>query len=149
MQNPRKLLIGTWKSDKLRTLETCHRYHRLTGAKKRKFGSLFGRLVLRYTRNRLYHSLRGTEWRAKYDVIAQDSESIVLRVHSDDLWKKAEPIMADIVKELAAPRLLHIHFRRRDGRQYYWIGCGSFCEWFRRQGHPTLRLQARRARARA
>ena len=111
----------------------CHRYHTLTGAKKRTFASLFGRLVLRYTRNHLYCSLRGTEWSAKYEVIAQDSESIVLRIHSDDLWRRAEPLMADILKQMAEPRLEHIHFRHRNGRQYYWVGCGSFCEWFQRQ----------------
>jgi hypothetical protein len=141
MQNLHKLLIGSWKSDKRLTLENCHRYHRLTGAKKRKFGSIFGRLVLRYTPSRVHHLLRGLEWTAKYDVLAVDSESIVVRIHSDDLWKKASPITADIVKEMAEPRFQHIHFRRRNGRQYYWIGCGILCEWFRRldthQGNST------------
>src|SRR5215831_3291473 len=107
MKEPRKLLIGTWKSDKRMTLEDCHRYHRLSGARKRAFGSLFGRLVLRYTPGRIRHSLRGTEWVAKYDVVAADSDSIVLRIHSDDLWKKADPVMVDLLKQLAEPRLVH------------------------------------------
>ena len=147
MQNPRKLLVGTWKSDKRLTLECCHRYHRMTGAKKRRFASLFGKLVLRYTRSRLHHALRGTEWTAKYDVVAADSDSIVVRVHSDDLWRKALPITADIVKQMAKPRLQHLQFRRRNGRQYYWIGCGMFCEWFRRLDIQPSGFRQRRVRA--
>jgi hypothetical protein len=131
MPNLRKLLHGTWKSDKRLTLENCHRYHRLSGAKKRRFGSLFGRLSLRYTASRLHHSLRGTEWTARYDVVASDSDSIVLRIHADDLWKRADPIMADILKQMAKPRLMQLHFRRRNGCQYYFIGLGMCCEWFR------------------
>ena len=141
MQNLRKLLIGTWKSDKRLTLENCHRYHRLVGAKKRSFGSIFGKLVLRYTTSRIHHSLGGTEWTAKYDIVAVDSDSIVLRIHSDDLWKKSDPITADILKEMAEPRLHHLHFRRRNGRQYYWLGCGILCEWFRRQGIQSGRRE--------
>jgi hypothetical protein len=148
MQNLHKLLIGTWKSDRPLTLANCHRYHQLAGVKKRKFGSLFGKLVLRYTRSRLHISLRGTEWTAKYDVVAADSDSVVLRVHSDDLWRRADPLSADLLKEMAKPRLQHITFRRRKGRQYYWIGFGMCCEWFRRLDiQPSGRTQ-RRARRR-
>ena len=147
MKNPRTLILGTWRSDKRRTLETCHRYHCLTGAKRRKFGSVFGRLVLRYTRNRLYYSQGGFEWKAKYEVIGQDAESLVLRIHSGDLWKKAEPFTADILKEIMMkPRFEHINFRRRHGLLYYWIGGGSFCEWFRRQDTQPSRSRQRRAR---
>lgn len=130
MEDPRKLLVGTWKSDKRRTLSTCHRYYRMEGPRKRKFASLFGRLVLRYTGSRVFFSLGDTSWTARYDVVASDSEGLVLRIHSDDLWKKAVPLTADIVKQMSAPRLQHIQF---SGRDLYWIGCGSFCEWFQRQ----------------
>ncbi len=147
MQNLRKLLIGTWKSDKCLTLDNCHRYHRLTGAKKRRFGSLFGRLVLRYTPSRVRFSLNGIEWTAKYDVVAADSDGIVLRIHSDDLWRKAPAITAGILKEMAAPRLEHLHFRRRNGRQYYWLGCGMCCEWFRQLDIQPSGFRQRRIRA--
>jgi len=147
MKRLRKLLVGTWKSDKRLTLDNCHRYHGLNGAKKRRFGSMFGRLVLRYTRSQVHHSLRGTEWTAKYDVIAADSDSIVLRIHSDDLWKRVDPIVADILKQVAQPRLQQLHFRRRKRRQYYWIGCGMCCEWFRRLDIQPSGFRQRRARA--
>lgn len=129
---PGKLLIGTWRSDRRLTLQNCHRYHQLTGARKREFGSLFGRLLLRYSSGRLYVSLGPQNWTARYDVVAEDAESLVLRIHSDDLWKRADPLVAGILKQLAEPRLQHLHFHTRDGHPYYWIGCGAFCEWFKR-----------------
>ena len=147
MKNLRKLLIGTWKSDRRLTLDNCHRYYRLRGAKKRRFRTLFGKLILRYTPSRLHHSLRGIEWRAKYDIVAVDANSIVLRIHSDDLWKKAEPFAADIIKQLSAPRLQQLHFKRRNGRQYYWIGCGMCCEWFRRLNVQPSGSRQRRVHA--
>gem|GEM_PF-2696365 len=33
--------------------------------------------------------------------------------------------------------LRHLHFVRRGNRQYYWIGCGTFSEWFERQDVDT------------
>jgi hypothetical protein len=147
MQDLRKLLIGSWKSDKRKTLAACHSYHSLEGEKKRKFGALFGNLVLRYTPSRLHFLLRGTQWTAKYEVVATDAESIVLRIHSDDLWKQACPLTADIVKEMmASARLEHIHFRRLNGRQYYWVGFATYGEWFRRQ--DVRQHLSRQARAR-
>ena len=85
MSPARKLLIGTWRSAKRRTLQSCHRYHCLLGAKKRRFGGLFGKLELRYTPKYVHHRLRGFEYRGRYDVVAEDAESIVIRIHSDGI----------------------------------------------------------------
>lgn len=148
MKNPRKLLIGTWKSDKRLTLKNWHKYHRLTGAKKRQLGSVFGKLILRFTGRRVHLLLDGTKWTKQYQVIAVDSNSVVLRIHSGDLWRRADPITADFLKEMAQPRLQHIHFTRRRDRQYYWIGLGTFCEWFQRQDTQPPGFGQRRARAR-
>jgi len=143
-----KLLIGTWKSDERLTLQGCHKYHLLSGQRKRRFRSLFGKLELCFTRARLRYSCNGVEWTAIYEVVAADPESIVLRIHSDDLWKKASPITADILKKLAQPRLEHLHFCRFRGRQYYWVGCGTFCEWFKRiEGRSKGRKPARGIRS--
>ena len=148
MQDLRKLLIGTWKSDKRLTLENCHRF--IASLVQRNVGSAqyLASSFFVTPPGRLHHSLRGTEWISKYDVVAVDSESIVVRIHSDDLWKRADPLTADIVKEMAEPRLQHLHFRRRNGRQYYWLGCGILCEWFRRQDIQPSRSRPRGARAR-
>lgn len=114
------------------TLQTCHQYHQLAGVKKRKFASLFGRLALRYSRGRVYITLGNVKWAAKYDIVAQDSDSIVLRIHSEDIWKRADPAMTDILKQASEPRLQHIQFRTLSGHKYYWVGFGAFCEWFKR-----------------
>ena len=50
MQDAR--LIGTWKSDKARTAREIAARNDLTAASKRKLLTLFGRLRLRYTRNK-------------------------------------------------------------------------------------------------
>src|SRR5579862_7390251 len=70
MQDAR--LIGTWKSDKARTAREIAARNDLTAASKRKLLTLFGRLRLRYTRNKCLegrpaeapYSLRGcgAEW---------------------------------------------------------------------------------------
>lgn len=133
MPNPRSLLKGTWKSDRRLTLKGCHRYHDLSGVKKRRFAGLFGHLTLRYTSRRVYIELRGTKWSSRYEIVAADSESLVLRVYADDLWKQADPMMADLLREMSEPRLQHLQFRIRRGRPYYFIGLGFFCEWFRRE----------------
>lgn len=133
MPNPRSLLKGTWKSDRRLTLKGCHRYHELSGVKKRRFAGLFGRLILRYSPRRVHFVLRGMKWSARYEIVAGDSDSLVIRVYADDLWKQADPIVADLVREMSEPRLVHLQFRIRRGRPYYFIGLGSFCEWFRRE----------------
>lgn len=133
MSPMQKLLMGSWKSDKRRTLEYCHKYHVLPRARKRRFGALFGKLELRYTRNYVYHNLRGFRYKARYDVVSEDSEGIVIRIHRDELRKKFDPVIAADLEVFFTPKLELIRFRRRRGRQYYWIGLGTFCEWFRKQ----------------
>lgn len=130
MKPPHKLLIGAWKSDQRRTLKTCHRYHCLKGTKKRQFARLFGRLELRYTRKYVYHKLPDFHYRSRYEVVAEDAESLVIRIHSDELKKRFDASLAAGNPEFFAPRLQQIHFRRSHGRQLYWIGLGLYCEWF-------------------
>ena len=128
----RKLLIGVWRSDRHRTMKFCHRYHSLSGIKKRRFAGLFGKLELRFTDKFIYYTLKGFQYRSRYDVLAEDAESIVLRISSDNLKEKLDPIIVDACKELLLPRLEHMHFVRYRGRQYYWIGLGAMCEWFKK-----------------
>jgi hypothetical protein len=125
-----KRLIGVWKSDRRKTLKHCHKYHCLKGTKKRTFAGLFGKLELRFTKQYVYHTLRDFKYRSRYEVVAEDAESVVLRIYPDTLKKKFDPIMADAIKELLLPRLEQFHFVRYRGRQYFWIGLGTFCEWF-------------------
>ena len=127
-----RLLLGTWRSDQRRTLKTCHHYHGLVGAKKRKFAALFGKLELRYTRRFVYHTLRDFKYRERYDVVAEDETSIVIRVHSDGIKKKLDKVLLADLEEFPQSKLHQIHFVLRRGHQFYWIGQGRFCEWFRK-----------------
>jgi len=144
-------LLGTWKSDRRRTLATWHRYHLLRGPRKKQFASIFGKLTLRYTRHRVDYVLNKVRWSAPYEVMAHDADSVVLRIHSEDLWSPADPMIADIIKTLAQPRITYLHVTRYRGHDYHWIGCGIFCECFRRQepGKPHRRSASSQAPGRA
>src|SRR5258708_36850462 len=117
-----KLLIGTWKSDKRRTLQTWHHYHCMRGAKKRFLGGLFGILEVRYTREFVHHRLEDSEYRERYEVVAEDVESMVIRVHSDELKKHTDPILTEGLEDFFKPKLQQINFSCRQSDQYYWIG---------------------------
>jgi hypothetical protein len=134
MSPAHKKLLGVWRSDKRKTLQTLHRYHCLPEAKKRKLGALFGKLQLRYTGKYLYCKLGDFEYKERYDVVAEDEESIVVRIYSDGIKNRIDDYSVKCVPELFTPRLQQIHFRRHRGRRYYWIGLGKYCEWFQRQG---------------
>jgi len=131
-----KKLLGLWKSDQRKTLQTFHRYHRLPpGVKKRRVASLFGRLELRYTRQYLYTQLGDFETRERYEVVAEDGQSIVLRIYAEDLKKRLDRLLRESCPpDFFEPRIEKITFRKEPAGEYYWIGCGHFCEWFRRKG---------------
>ena len=129
-----KLLIGTWRSDRRRTLSTCHKYHCLRGEKKRRFAGFFGKLELRYTAKFVFSKLRDFQYRSAYDVIAEDADSIVIRIHGDGLKKRIDSFLFEGLEGLFEPRLQQITFRRYRGRQYYSIGVVTFCEWFQKRG---------------
>ena len=127
-----KVLLGTWRSDKRRTLQSIHKYHCLTGAKKRIFSGLFGKLELRYSQKYVHVRLRGFEYRERYEVLAEDTDSIVIRLHSDELKMKIDSLPLKVCEDFFKPRLQHITFRPQRGHPYYWIGLGLGCEWFRK-----------------
>jgi hypothetical protein len=107
-------LLGTWKSDRRKTFE---RYCPMPGTRPevvRKLKSLFGKLVVRWGRKRVYSELDGHRNSQNYEIIAADSESVVVRY------------FCDVFKE---DRLQQIHFEG----EYYWIGLGGhLCEYFRK-----------------
>ena len=127
-----KQLIGTWKSDKKRTLETYKAYSHFPLAKKRQFGSIFGKLELKDTAKFCYVTLDGQTTRDRYDVIAEDEDSIVLRTYSDEFKKKVNPEILEDIEELFNPKLQHLHFETYRNKTYYWIGIRVLIEWFQK-----------------
>ena len=148
MKSARHLLIGAWKSHRTRTLRTYAKYQRADSATRRRLATIFGRLRLRYTRRYIHGELRGSKWRCRYEILGEDADSIVIRISDSTLRDQIDPILLDCVEGLFAPRLQHIQFRTIRGREYYWIGLGGLCEWFKRvyccgaqrsqQLHPLL-----------
>ena len=109
-----KRLLGTWRSDRQRTLQDWVWRPGWRARKRKKLASIFGHLILRYTRSRLYSNLKGYKETETYELLGADSDSVVIR-----RWDS----------HVAEWRLRHIHF---DGEHYYWITIGRQREWFKK-----------------
>jgi hypothetical protein len=108
-------LLGTWVSDRRRTFRHFKPKAGCPPQSLRKFKAIFGKLAVKWGR-RFYHTeLDGHRRSARYEVVASDASSVVVRSR-DELSGEDQ--------------LQHIHF---DG-DYYWVALsgGSLCEFFRR-----------------
>ncbi len=129
-----KKLLGTWVSDKRRTLNTYKAYHDYSLGKKRKVGSIFGKVQVRYTTKYCYVTLNGDTVRDPYDVIAEDGASIVIRTYNHQLKKLADPLLLDLMEDFFEPTIHHLHLESENGQDYYWIGIRVLVEWFKKVG---------------
>src|ERR1043166_1017472 len=109
-----KRLLGTWRSDRKRTVVDWRFDRRVTPVQRRKFFDIFGRLRLTYTRTRIRGPLPDYEYTLRYEVLASDSDSVAIRYED---------------RQLGEWRVQHIHFK---GRNRYWIALGQNRDWFRR-----------------
>jgi hypothetical protein len=110
----RRWLMGTWQSDRRRSLRNYKSGGKPTPARHRKFRAIFGKLKVRWTRQRYYTEFMGSKKRGKYEIVASDSNSVIVRT-----------LVAD-----GEDGLQQIHF---DGPDTYWVGCaGILCEYFQR-----------------
>jgi hypothetical protein len=114
-------LIGRWKSDRRMTFRNFRPKPRCSPASLRKLKGLFGKLVVRWGRTKVFTDLDGYRDSQPYEVVARDAMSVVVRTY--------DPLARE-------DRLLHIHF----GDGYYWIAPaisgGRMCEFFRRVPEP-------------
>ena len=103
-------LLGTWKSDRRRTFTHYKPKRGCPPSVLRWLKGMFGKLVVRWTRRKSWTDLNGYQESCRYEVVATDSETVVIRYQNGVLE--------------------HIHF---DG-DFYWIACrgGGMCEFFRR-----------------
>ncbi len=127
-----KLLLGRWCSDKRKTLAMSLKYC-LEPKKRRKLGRLFGELELVYTRSHVYFRLGEFKYRERYDVVAEDEESLVIRGHSKGLTRLMVKQCGEEWRKLFHPKLRQLTFRRIRGSDYYLAGCGRYFEWFKKQ----------------
>ncbi len=106
-------LLGTWKSDTRRTFREFKLRPGSTPKSLRKLKRLFGKLVVRFDRRKMYSNYDGTRDAGKYQVLGRDSESVVIRFYND-LWQEFQ--------------IQPIHFEGG----YYWIWAYATREYFRR-----------------
>ena len=108
-------LLGTWRSDRRRTFRHFKPKAGCPPQSLRKFRALFGKLVVTWGRSVVRTELNGHRWSARYEVVARDAVSVVVRV-----WDESG----------GEDGLQHVHF----AGDYYWVALagGSVCEFFRR-----------------
>jgi hypothetical protein len=123
-----KRLLGTWRSDKRRTIEEWVYRKKLVPAKRKQFESIFGKLRVKYTRGRVYLSLPHRDWERsqRYIVVAHDETSVAIVKYGPlrikDRWKYNTEILK-LEEEMFGvhPKITHIHF----DKQRYWISLGN------------------------
>jgi len=109
-----KRLLGTWRSDRQRTLKEWSFPPGTTRKHRRFLRGIFGKLRLTFTRKHIQYVLK--DWRhvAEYRVIGRDAYSVAT-ISLDFLGKEWH--------------VEHIHF---DGKNSFWISVGRNREFFKR-----------------
>jgi hypothetical protein len=128
--DPRQILIGTWVSDKRKTLKHWHQYHLWPLARRRRFAAMFGKLRLEYTADQIFSWFDGGDKQTEpYTVVTADWHSVVVRLRE---WTLDEEETAeDVFRQLI--------FERSNGVDYYWIALGANSECFRKVEEATKR----------
>ena len=106
-------LLGTWKSDRRRTFQDYVALPGTTPQQVRKLKALFGKFLIRGGRGKTYTELDGFKSVGEYEVVARDSQSVVVRYY-DELFEEYQ--------------LRQIHFEG----EHYWLWAGTLLEYFRR-----------------
>ena len=110
------LLIGTWRSDRRRTLAQWVYPKRLAAERREMFEAIFGRLKVRFTRTRHSTIYDGQEHSGSYRVI----------------WSREGPTFPQLVVVYGRgkdERAQHIFF---DSPNSYYVQGGKCAEFFRR-----------------
>ena len=78
-----KRLLGTWRSDKERTIANWKYKKELAPEVKERFERIFGKFTLRFTEKYIFTEFDDTKTTAPYLVVAQDSTSVVIEWHEE------------------------------------------------------------------
>jgi hypothetical protein len=110
-----KRLLGTWQSDRKRTMKGWIWPRGAKAESRRKLARLFGVLTVRYTRHRIHIKLHVNLDSTPYEVLGSDSDSVAI-LCNDILYDE--------------PRIRHIHF---EDDKHYWVAIDGWNrEWFKR-----------------
>jgi len=115
-------LLGTWKSDKLRTLEEWVYSPASTPDTQVRIADWFGKLVVRYTPARVFTGFEGDTTQCAYRVVATDPDSVAI-----------------VCRTEGRDEIRHIHFVDDD---LYWVNAGRNREFFARTGVWSARARA-------
>jgi hypothetical protein len=115
-------LLGTWVSDRRRTLQELQKRQRLSRKSKRALESVFGKLRLRVTRTRCYSTYEGVTDALPYRVVAKNSDGALVVGRSLPDWLTTED------------QIQHVRFVNAD---LYWVCLGGIHEYFRRVKPPS------------
>ena len=107
-------LRGTWRSDRRLTFKHFTPRHGSTPAKLRKFKAVFGKLIVHWQNGYCNTEFDGAKSRERYEIVASDSVSVVIRYFHDVLGEE---------------RLQQIFFE--DDYYWFWTVWGMR-EFFRR-----------------
>jgi hypothetical protein len=110
-------LLGTWQSDRERTMEGFKRGRSLTEKQEAMFANMLGKLKITYSRTTFTTELDGVVETQRYEVLGKDERTVVLR----ELDRKPPQ---DIF-----PAFSLIEF---DGPDSYCVQTGNFREYFKR-----------------
>jgi hypothetical protein len=113
-----KRLLGTWKSDRRKTMAEWNWPKGYPTQKRKKVAAMFGKLTIRYTRTRIYSEFEDLRESDSYQVVAADSDSVAIVCWSS------------LLKE---NRIWHLHFEG----DFFWIAIGPCREWFKRVKKPV------------
>lgn len=108
-------LLGTWKSDRRKTFAEFRPKKNADPKALRKLKAIFGKLKLHWTRTNVHSNYDGFSESQTYDVLASDSQSVVIRIY-ENLFEEYE--------------LKQMFF---EGTEYYWVYVGgNLREYFKR-----------------
>lgn len=77
-------LLGAWRSDKTQTLSEWRFAPGTSPEASAKVEALFGKLVLRYTRARVFTEFEGDKTVCPYRVVAADEQSVAMETSGTD-----------------------------------------------------------------
>jgi hypothetical protein len=76
-------LLGTWRSDKERTIAHWKYQKELAPEVQERFEKIFGKFTLRFTETHIYTEFEVTKDTVAYSVVAHDSSSVVIAWHKE------------------------------------------------------------------
>ena len=119
-----KQLLGTWRSDKKRTLDDFSPYLKQKDlGKKRKISRIFGKLEMKWTRLYVATDFEGDRSRYRYRVVDESQETLIIRMDDSEEWSLGEDTIF---------MLIQFHETARNSYCSIFNSSWNYTEWFKR-----------------